>query len=77
MGEAYDIRKRIRNGEKLAEQGRGFGRKKLSMTNSALEIRINRAVKRIDHHIPDFKVDLRAMTLADILTSCLVVVQGF
>lgn len=77
MGEAYDIRNRIRNGERLTEQGCGFGRKQLSMTDEALEQRVRRAIKKIDHRIPDFKVDLHAMNLADILTSCLVVVQGF
>tara|TARA_B100001059_G_scaffold235456_1_gene281159 strand:- start:629 stop:2644 length:2016 start_codon:yes stop_codon:yes gene_type:complete len=77
MGEAYDIRKRIRNGEKLTEQGRGFGRKELLMTDKALGQRVRNATKRIEHRIPDFKVDLQADGLADILTSCLVVVQGF
>lgn len=77
MGEAYDIRKRIHNGERLAERGSGNGRTELSMTANALDQRVTKAIKRIDHCIPDFKVNLRATDLAGILASCLVVVQGF
>ena len=77
MGEAYDIRKRIHNGERLSEQGRGNGRKDLSMADGAVKQRVTKAITRIEHRIPDFKVDLLADGLADILTSCLVVVQGF
>jgi hypothetical protein len=67
----------IRNGEKLTEQGRGFGRKELLMTDEAIAQRVRNATKRIEHRIPDFKVDLQADSLADILTNCLVVVLGF
>lgn len=76
MGEAYDIRNRIYNGEKLADKGRGSGRE-LSMERDAITERVRSAVKKIDHSIHDFKVDLHAGDLSDILLSCFVVVQGF
>ncbi len=76
MGEAYEIRKRVDSGGRVFDKGRGAGRK-LSMSDKAKEKRVTWAVKKIAHSIPDFKVDLRATDLADILTCCLVVVQGF
>jgi hypothetical protein len=77
MGQAYDIKKRVHNGERLETDGRGSGKKVLSMTASGKGQRIERAVRKIDHGIPDFKLALQADSLADILVSCLVVVQGF
>ncbi|EPI3549108.1 hypothetical protein ACS5PY_003400 [Vibrio vulnificus] len=76
MGEAYDIQRRIKDGEKFSKDGRGSGRD-LLMTERSKRGRTTRALKKIDHSIPDFKVDLHATDLADILTSCLVVIQGF
>jgi hypothetical protein len=76
MGEAYDIQKRVQAGEKIVTEGRGSGRK-LGMAKDAIKLRFNRAIKKINHDIPDFKIDLNAYDLADILTSCLIVVQGF
>ncbi|WP_260678504.1 hypothetical protein [Vibrio fluvialis] len=76
VGEAYDIRKQAKNGERLVVKGRGSGRE-LSMAADAIEARVTRSLKKIDHGIPDFKIDLNATDLSDILISCLVVVQGF
>ncbi|MEZ8361514.1 hypothetical protein AB6C40_14565 [Vibrio splendidus] len=75
--EAHDLRKRSWAGEKLINEGGGSGREKLSMTPSAIEQRARRATKKIDHNIPDFEVDLDSTGFAEILTCCLVVVQGF
>ncbi|HCG7279378.1 hypothetical protein [Vibrio parahaemolyticus] len=72
MGEAYDLKQRVENGERLIGS-----RKKLSMTDSAIERRTRRVVKNISHDIPDFEVDFNGGALAEILTSCLMVVQGF
>lgn len=76
MGEAYDIQKRVTAGEKIFIEGMGSGRK-LGMNPEAIKQRVTRGIKVINHDIPDFNVDLRACNLADILTCCLIVVQGF
>ncbi|ELB2258650.1 hypothetical protein [Vibrio parahaemolyticus] len=76
MGEAYKIKKRVTSGEKLFSEGRGSGRE-LSMTRSAIEQRVDSAVKSITHDIPDFKINFNGSVLSDILASCLMVVQGF
>ncbi|MEZ9007122.1 hypothetical protein [Vibrio sp. 10N.247.311.59] len=75
LGEAYDIRQRVENGERLI--GAQITRRNLSMTDSAIESRVRKAVKKISHGIPDFELDLTGRGLAKILTSCLIVVQGF
>ena len=77
MGEAYDIHEQVDNRERLVKKGKGSGRKELSMTSTARQNRTTTAIKRIEHRIPDFKVNLRAGDLSAILTSCLVVVLGF
>ncbi|MEZ9919673.1 hypothetical protein AB4342_05865 [Vibrio breoganii] len=77
MGEAYDFRERVRNGEKFYDEGGGCGRKELAMSNGSIDGRARRAIKLINHSIPDFKIDFNATHLSDILISCLVVVQGF
>ena len=76
MGEAYDLRKRIKSGEKVIVEGKGSGRK-LCMKNESVEQRIRYAIQNISHDIPDFKVSFRSTTLTEILTSCFVVVMGF
>ncbi|HGS5089971.1 TPA: hypothetical protein ACMDT4_004019 [Vibrio parahaemolyticus] len=76
MGEAYKIKKRVTSGEKFFSEGRGSGRE-LSMTRSAIEQRVDSAVKSITHDIPDFKINFNGSVLSDILASCLMVVQGF
>ncbi|PMM20118.1 hypothetical protein [Vibrio lentus] len=75
LGEAYDIKKRIKNGERII--GMPITRKNISMTDDAIEKRIRNAIKRIPHGIPDFEVDLMGSGLAEISTSCLIVIQGF
>ena len=76
MGEAYEIRRQVRSGEKIIYKGYALGRK-LTMSDKALDKRARTAIKRIKHSIPDFNVCLNGADLADILTSCLVVAQGF
>ncbi|HCE1261404.1 TPA: hypothetical protein NJ132_000383 [Vibrio parahaemolyticus] len=75
LGEAYDIKQRVKNGERLI--GTQITRRNVSMTDGAIERRVRRAVKKISHGIPDFEVDLGGRGLSEILTSCLIVVQGF
>ncbi|MCE7730909.1 hypothetical protein [Vibrio campbellii] len=76
MGEAYDLMRRAKAGEKFVTRGKGSGRT-LSMEPKAIEQRFGKHIRKIAHSVPDFKVNLHAASLADILTSCLVVVQGF
>ncbi|EHK2885626.1 hypothetical protein [Vibrio parahaemolyticus] len=77
MSQAYDIHKREWSGERLVTDGRGNGRDELSMSRNAIQLRVNRAIKRIVHDIPDFDVRLDGSLLSDILVSCLIVTQGF
>lgn len=77
MEEAYTIAYRVKSGEKIVTGGAGSGRDKLSKSDKAVGARITRGVKKIVHEIPDFKLDLLGDSLKNILTSCLVVVQGF
>ncbi|EJB8690716.1 hypothetical protein C1S99_18420 [Vibrio parahaemolyticus] len=77
MSQAYDIQERVKSGEKLATDGVGNGRDELSMSPTAIQMRLNRAMKRIGHDIPDFDVKLDGGQLSDILVSCLIVTQGF
>ncbi|NGZ65838.1 hypothetical protein G6Z92_02395 [Vibrio aestuarianus subsp. cardii] len=77
MRQAYDIQERVMSGERLATEGRGYGRDELSMSAVAIQLRCARALKRIVHDIPDFDVKLDGTALSDILVSCLIVTQGF
>lgn len=77
MRQAYDIQKRVMSGERLATEGRGYGRDELSMSAVAIQLRCARALKRIVHDIPDFDLKLDGTALSDILVSCLIVTQGF
>ncbi|MEZ8087346.1 hypothetical protein [Vibrio sp. 1S139] len=77
MAEAYDIQKRVKSGEKLATDRRGYGRDELSMSPEGIEQRVTRNIKRIVHDIPDFKVSLKGVALSEIMASCLIIVQGF
>ncbi|MCG6265293.1 hypothetical protein K6U64_19895 [Vibrio vulnificus] len=76
MGDLFEIKKRVEAGERICTEGRGTGRV-LSMEPYAIRNRIKIAVRKKNHGVPDFKVDFHADDLADILTSCLVIVQGF
>lgn len=75
MAEAYNIQKRVKSGEKLATDRRGFD--ELSMSPEGIEQRVTRNIKRIVHDIPDFKVSLKGVALSEIMASCLIIVQGF
>ncbi|EGQ8195001.1 hypothetical protein BWI04_RS18730 [Vibrio parahaemolyticus] len=77
MSQAYDIHERVKSGEILATDGRGYGRDEVSMSPKAITARISRAMKHIRHDIPDFDVKLDGTALFDILVSCLIVIQGF
>lgn len=77
MGEAYDIKKRVESGERETNSGRGSGKAELSMKSDAVKIRTYRAMKRIAHDIPDFKVTLKGTELGEILCCCLMVIQAF
>ncbi|TOF68446.1 hypothetical protein [Vibrio parahaemolyticus] len=77
MSQAYDIHKREWSGERLVTDGRGNGRDELSMSPEAIDQRVRKAMKRKGHDIPDFDVKLDGRALSDILTSCLIVIQGF
>ncbi|EGR4473681.1 hypothetical protein [Vibrio cholerae] len=77
MSQAYDIRERVKSGEKIIIDGTGYGRDELSISPNAVNLRINRRIKGIVHDIPDFDVKLDGTTLSDILICCLIVTQGF
>ncbi|EJE8579502.1 hypothetical protein M5219_002386 [Vibrio vulnificus] len=76
MSEAYALKKRVELGEiVIVPKRKRLG--ELNMSKSAISSRIKNAMKTIEHNIPDFKVDLRAGGLIDILASCIAIVQGF
>ncbi|HCH1894934.1 TPA: hypothetical protein NKR04_003469 [Vibrio parahaemolyticus] len=77
MSQAYDIQERVKSGERLATDGRGYGRAELSMSPEAINKRVRNAMKHIRHDIPDFDVKLDGTALSDIMVSCLIVTQGF
>lgn len=77
MEEAYDLQKRIQNGEKIIGYGRGSGRKQLVMGSEAVQLRVTRTIKKISHNIPDFEVSLDAAAMNEILVSCIIVVLAF
>ncbi|HCE3365254.1 TPA: hypothetical protein NG589_003447 [Vibrio parahaemolyticus] len=74
MGEAYDLSENIKNGEVIQSSSRASC---LSMTPKAINHRFRRALKQISHNIPDFTVNLKSQSLAEILTNCIVVVLAF
>ncbi|MCG9749875.1 hypothetical protein L1D54_05260 [Vibrio brasiliensis] len=74
MKEAYDLKERIVNGEVIQKSSRA---KSLADSPKAIDKRFARAVKRISHNIPDFTLNLRAQSLNEILTNCVVVVLAF
>lgn len=77
MSQAYDIRERVKSGEKIIIDETGYGRDELSISPNAVNLRITRRIKGIVHDIPDFDVKLDGTTLSDILICCLIVTQGF
>jgi integrase len=74
MKEAYDLKERIVNGEVIQKSSRA---KFLADSPKAIDKRFARAVKRISHNIPDFTVNLKAQSLSEILTNCVVVILAF
>lgn len=76
MEEAYIAKNKTELGERVVDVGRGY-RTDLSSSSNAASLRVSRAMARISHDIPDFKVNLKGSALQEILISCLIVVQGF
>ncbi|HIF5960367.1 TPA: hypothetical protein ACX3FR_003894 [Vibrio parahaemolyticus] len=76
MEEAYIAKEKTELGERLVDSGRGY-RENPSSSSNASTLRLSRAMARISHDIPDFKVNLKGSALREILISCLIVVQGF
>ncbi|SON51597.1 hypothetical protein [Vibrio tapetis] len=74
MEEAYDLKERIANGEVVQQSSRA---KFLANSSKAIDKRFARAVKGISHSIPDFTVNLKAQSLSEILTNCIIVVLAF
>ncbi|MEZ9136127.1 site-specific integrase [Vibrio splendidus] len=77
MEAAYDIKRRGEAGERLNFDRHSRKGKTLSMNRSAIEARVTKAVKNIDHEIPDFRPDIKGLKLGEIMTSCIIVVLAF
>lgn len=79
MQEAYEIQDRVKAGERLAEGRVAKPRVPLlSMDEKEVGRRVTRNIRRlVKHGIPNFKITLKGDELNRILTSCLIVIEGF
>lgn len=78
MQEAYEIQDRVKAGEQLAQGSGTRPNVSLSMDKNDVKDRVTSNIKRlVKHDIPNFKISLKGDELNRILTSCLIVIEGF